>query len=340
MIFLYPLKTIPNLKEVMQQLIIHKTNIAVGRAFLTHSGCILALAAIFLLPLRAPAQDGSAAPITRGQRVFACTHSFYPYVPNMVRELAVSAGITGHEVIGISMIGGSRLIQHWDVPDDRNKAKAALTAGQVDVLTLAALVLPDDGIEKFTQLGLDHNPAIRVLVEESWLPADSADSLHFFVPPKIPMPPIVDRNFATADSLEKIDTPYIKELETFITGLNQKFGRQVLYVVPCCQAVTLLRDKIMEGKAPGIKDQNVLFRDSIGHPTPAIMALAAYCHYAVIYRRTPVGLPAPVNSLRATSNSPNLLDPAVNPDAAKLNALLQELAWQAVTGDPLSGVSK
>ena len=258
----------------------------------------------------------------------------------MVRELATSAGITGHQVIGMSLIGGSMLIQHWNVPDDRNKAKAALTAGQVDVLTLAALILPDAGIEKFTQLGLDHNPAIRVLVEESWLPADSEDSVHFFMPPKIPLPAKVDRNLATADSLDKLNHPYIQEMEAFITSLNQKFGKQVLYVVPCCQAVTLLRDKIMEGKAPGIKDQNVLFLDTIGHPTPVIMALAAYCHYAVIYRRTPVGLPLPADSLRSTGKSPNLLDSVVNPDAAKLNTLLQELAWQAVTGDPLAGVSK
>ncbi|MGB8356432.1 MAG: hypothetical protein WCD79_21215 [Chthoniobacteraceae bacterium] len=321
------------------------------RALFIHRTGILAFAlSLSLLPLRASAQTAvptaspaaiaANPPITQGQRVFACTHSFYPYAPGMVRELAASAGITGHQVIGISLIGGSMIIQHWNVPDDRNKAKAALIAGQVDVLTLAALVLPDDGIEKFTQLGLDHNPAIRVLVEESWLPADSEDSAHFFVPPKIPLPAKVDRNLATVDSLEKLDHPYIQEMEAFITGLNQKFGRQVLYVVPCCQAVTLLREKIMEGKAPGITDQNILFLDPIGHPGPVIMALASYCHYAVIYRRSPVGLPMPADSLRATGKSPNLLDSAVNPDAAKLNTLLQELAWQAVTGDPLAGVSK
>lgn len=236
------------------------------------------------------------------------------------------------------MIGGSMVIQHWNVPDDKNKAKAALTAGQVDVLTLAALVLPDDGIEKFTQLGLEHNPAIRVLVEESWLPCDSGDSIHFFLPPKIPMPAKVDRNLATPGGLAAIDFPYVAGVEAYLTALNQKFGRKVISVVPCCQAVTLLRDKIIAGQAPGITDQNVLFNDAIGHPTPVVKALAGYCHYAVIYRRTPVGLP--LASLSTIDKSPNPLDVAVNPDAEKLNMLLQELAWQAVTGDGLTGVGK
>jgi hypothetical protein len=56
--------------------------------------------------------------------------------------------------------------------------------------------------------------------------------------------------------------------------------------------------------------------------------LVAYCHFAVIYRRTPVGLPIPL-----------VLERAKNPEwDAKLNRLLQELAWDAVTHHPLSGV--
>jgi len=278
---------------------------------------------------------GPTSPITEGQRVFACTHSFYPYVPNFVRDLAASANIAHHQVIGVSMIGGSRVIQHWDVPDDKNKVKPALTAGMVDVLTLAPLTLPDDGIEKFVQLGLDHNPNIRVLVAESWIPFDDLNA-HYWVAPKIPIPQKVDRNLETAEGLAKLNAPYIEGMEGLVTSLNQKFGKQVLYVVPACQAVTLLRTKIMQGEAPGLKDQNELFLDPTGHPTPVIMALAGYCHFAVIYRRSPVGLPLP--KLSGSSQVPNFLDSAVNPDADKLNNLLQQLAWQAVTSDPLSGV--
>ena len=66
----------------------------------------------------------------------------------MVGEMAKSAGIKDHQLAGSSMIGGSRVIQHWDVPETKNLAKAALLAGKVDVLTLSPIWLPDEGIEK------------------------------------------------------------------------------------------------------------------------------------------------------------------------------------------------
>ncbi len=73
---------------------------------------------------------------TRRQRVFTCGHSFHVFVHRLVGEMAKAAGIQDHESVGISRIGDSRVIQHWDVPEEKNEAKAALRLGQVDVLTL------------------------------------------------------------------------------------------------------------------------------------------------------------------------------------------------------------
>jgi hypothetical protein len=56
--------------------------------------------------------------------------------------------------------------------------------------------------------------------------------------------------------------------------------------------------------------------------------LVAYCNYAVIYRRTPVGLPVPA-ALKAAK---------LGDQEEKLNRLLQDLAWEAVTAHPLSGL--
>ena len=79
---------------------------------------------------------------------------------------------------------------------------------------------------------------------------------------------------------------------------------------------------------PGLKAQGELFGDPIGHARPPLQALVAYCHYAVIYRRSPVGLPLPAVLRKA--NNPAWDD--------SLNRALQEIAWEAVTGHPLSGV--
>ena len=59
---------------------------------------------------------------------------------------------------------------------------------------------------------------------------------------------------------------------------------------------------------------------------PPLRLLSAYCHFAVIYRQSPVGLPIPPASAKE-----GLKDEA-------LNRLLQELAWNAVVHHPLTGV--
>src|SRR5262245_6005889 len=112
-----------------------------------------------------PAQTPLAEPISQGQRMFTCGHSFHVWVPAIVEDLCKKADIPGHSRVGISSIGGSRTIQHWEIPDDKNEAKKALKTGMVDVLTLSPIFLPDPGIENFTTLALEHNKDIRVIVQ-------------------------------------------------------------------------------------------------------------------------------------------------------------------------------
>lgn len=103
-----------------------------------------------------PAADESKTP-PAGLRVFYTGHSFHMFVPGRIEQLVKIAGIQGHKLVGTQGIGGSRVIQHWDLADDKNKAKPALASGEVDVFTMAAhLAIPDEGIAKFTELGLMH----------------------------------------------------------------------------------------------------------------------------------------------------------------------------------------
>ena len=67
--------------------------------------------------------------------------------------------------------------------------------------------------------------------------------------------------------------------------------------------------------------QGNLFVDAVGHANRPLCVLVAYCHYAVIYRRSPVGLPVP--SILANWEGQLQL-------SVKMNRLLQELAWEAV----------
>src|SRR5262245_49302700 len=101
-------------------------------------------------------------PTPKGQRVFSAGHSFHMFVPGMLREMALAGGIKDHVLAGTQSIGGSRVIQHWNLAEEKNTARRALTEGKVDVLTLSPIYLPDEGIANFTTLALAKNPDIRI----------------------------------------------------------------------------------------------------------------------------------------------------------------------------------
>ncbi len=282
---------------------------------------LLASLALFLPTASHSLSDDRPASLPpKGLRVATAGHSFHVWMPGLLKELATSAKIEGQEQVALSSIGGSRVIQHWDVADDKNKIKPALVAGKADVLTLSPIYLPDEGIANFVKLGLEHNPALRITVQEFWLPFDD-QALWATRAQGV----VIDPDSKTIEQLRAAHAPYFQSIDDHVRSLNQQAGKDAVFVVPVGQAVLALREKIIAGEAPGLAKQSELFRDPLGHPNAQIMALSAYCHFAVIYRRSPIGLPMPAAVGKL-------------PEAEKLNSLLQTLAWDAVTRHPLSGV--
>jgi hypothetical protein len=140
-------------------------------------------------------------------------------------------------------------------------------------------------------------------------------------------PKSVDRDGKTVEQLRAIHAPYFQMIEGHVKELNGRIPDARIAVVPCGEAVLALRAKVIAGEAPGVSRQSELFTDVLGHPGPQIRALSAYCHFAVMYRRDPAGLPV-VSPL------------AKLPEAERLNRLLQSIAWKAVSEHPLSGVTR
>lgn len=276
---------------------------------------------IFLLIMwQASAHAESVATVIKGQRVFTAGHSLLMYMPPVLAEIAAAAKIEGHVQAGIQSIGGSQVIRHWDLEDAKNTVKPALSGGAVDVLMLSPIYLPDKGIEKLVMLGAKHNPDIRVLVQEFWIPYDDPTVLKAGAGPRV-----VDRDSRTMDELRTMHAAYFQSMDDHASALNTKLDKHTVFIVPVGQAVMALRGKIITSEAPGLTKQSELFTDGLGHAQPVVKVLATYCHFAVIYRRSPIGLPVPTII-------------ASKPGAEKLNRLLQELAWEAVTAHPLSGV--
>jgi hypothetical protein len=260
-----------------------------------------------------------SAGLPAGPRVFVCAHSFMIFTGQLLPAMTEAAGIAYRDA-GRQMIGGSRTIQHWNVPDEDNLAKKQLREGAVDVLTVSPhMLIPDEGIDNFAKLGLEKNPNLRVFVQASWPARDGASGAF-----NNEM-----RNSATIASLRELqvkhETNWVKKIESQVTALNTSLGKVSVFVLPVGRAVFALRERIVQGTAPGLTKQTELFRDDLGHPNSPLSVLVTYCHFAAIHGKSPVGLPVPQT----------IKD---QPKAAELNLVLQQIAWDAVTNYPMSGV--
>lgn len=263
------------------------------------------------------AADNTAVP---GQRIFYTGHSFHMFVPGMIEAMVKTANIKGHKLAGQQGIGGSKVIQHWQVPDEKNTAKQALIRGDVDVFTMAShLLSPDEGITNFVKLGLEHNPNMRFLVQASWYPFDLPAPASG--EPDLRIKDNAQRDNVKIEDLQAAINGWRTQIETQVAGLNQKHGKKCVFIVPVGDAVVKLRAMVVAGKFPGITKQSALFRDPIGHGQGPIMVLAAYCNFAAIYRISPVGHTAPERSINAEQH-----------------AILQQIAWDTVSKYPQAGV--
>ncbi|RCS54974.1 DUF3237 domain-containing protein [Bremerella cremea] len=247
------------------------------------------------------------------------------YVPELLGELAAARGIEGHQLLGLQKLGASRTLQHWQLPDGDNKAKQALKTGQVGVFVMSPIQLPDEGLENFVKLGLQHNPDMRFLVQLSWGGGD-IDNQEF---PKGAWS-VPDRN-KTPEQLAKMNVPNIKAGEAQIKELNKRYGKgkDVVFLIPTAQAAAELRSRIYRKEIPGLTSQDELFVDP-AHPSPPLEALNTYLHYAVLYQESPVGLP--MIDLLKRANRPEWDE--------KLNRTLQEIAWQTARNYPYSGIKE
>lgn len=240
---------------------------------------------------------------TDGYRVFVCGHSFHLFIDQPLQALALEAGHADHRIAGKQTLGNSTCQQIWNLPDAPTDAKHALTAGNVDVLTLSPhAAIPDPGIDLFANLAAQHSPTIRVFLQVSWSP-------------KMVQNP--DSAFWRLRSVEYMDV-----LRGQARALNKQHQRDYVFLVPVGPAVLTLWEQITAGKVPGVPDVQLLFSDAGLHPSPTLKNLVAYCWFAAIYGQSPVGLKA--------------LDGKVS---AETNRVLQQIAWDAVRAEPLNGLS-
>jgi hypothetical protein len=274
--------------------------------------------------------------VSKGQKIITTTHSFNVYVlyepdnapgRSPLARLAKEAGIDGQRKLALQMIGNSTVAQHWARGGDDNIIKKTLRGGGVDVFTLAPhRQMPEPAIDKFADLACQYNPNIRILAQISWSAWDGtngarADGTRFQTE---------DHDKLTKEDLtgrvSEATENYAVRLRKQLAGINERYGRSIGYVVPASQAVIQLRLAVLDGKVPGATKQSDLFRDGMGHPAranPYLANLVEYVWFATMYGKSPVGLKSFVK--------------AGDPNSAKVQQLLQEIALDVVMKEPMSG---
>ncbi len=272
------------------------------------------------------------SPPEKPLRVFHLGHSLVNRdMPAMLEQLAGS----GHD--HRSQLGwGATLKSHWepDVPingfETENAhpryrdALEAIRSAEYDALVLTEMVEIRDAIKhhdspKYLRMwsreARAHRPDTRVFLYETWHPLDDAEGW-----------------------LVRLDKDLGRywEGELLAKGLAHQDTGGPVYVIPAGQVLALFVRRVeAAGGLPDVSSRTDLFKrnpdgsqDNI-HLNDLGNYLVALTHYAVLYQRSPVGLPYRLK--RADGSG------ADAPEEATAR-LMQQVVWEVVTSYPKTGV--
>lgn len=272
-------------------------------------------------------QDVYATPLIPPQKPVSVFHIGHSLVSrDMPAMLAQMAG-PGHSYE--SQLGwGTSLLQHWepneaikgaDVENDHPRyrdARDAVQSGAYDVLVLTEAVEIRDSIKynkswdylaRWTKAARKANPDIRVYLYESWHGTDTAEGW-----------------------LTRLDRDLSMHWEGEILDVAMAVdGVGPIYVIPAGQVFArFIREVEARGGIDGINAVEDLFSDRI-HPNDVGAYLVALTHYAVIYGKSPEGLP---HALKLHTGAP------AQAPSAEAAAVMQRIVWEVVTSYARTGV--
>jgi hypothetical protein len=274
-----------------------------------------AMDALYASPLPAPAGP---------MRVFHLGHSLVGRdMPAMLHQLAGS----GHRYE--SELGwGATLKGHWgDAPiegfDVENAhpryrpAGEAADSGDYDAFVMTEMVEIKDAIRyydswdyvhRWARRSWDADPRTRIYLYETWHPLDDPEGW--------------------LTRLDR-DPRMYWEGEILRRALAFDGMDHPIYVIPTGTVLArFVREVEARGGVDGIAHASDLFSDTI-HVNDLGSYLGALTHYAVLYQRSPVGLP---HRLRRADGS------AADAPGDAAARLMQEVVWDVVTHDPKTGI--
>lgn len=274
------------------------------------------------------------APAPKGAlNIFHIGHSLVGQdMPAMLMQMADASIGPGHDYR--TQAGwGTFMKAHWDpdVPingfEEGNShafyrdAREAVHSGTLDALVITEAVEIRDSIKYMESPHMLHNWADAAWSAKTDTKVYFYETWHHLTDPE--------------GWLERLD----RDLGLYWEGqilrpaLNmqeeQQTGLRPIYVIPGGQVMAKVTRAIEGSDGVGsLKTRQDLFKDAI-HFNDYGAYLMALTHYAVLYQRSPIGLPHQLNKADGTpAQSPG-------PEAA---ALMQELVWEVVTSYAPTGV--
>jgi hypothetical protein len=244
-------------------------------------------------------------------------------MPAMLAQLAGDGH--GYE----SQLGwGSSLKVHWhpdepikgfEVANDHPRyrdARDAARSGAYDAFVATEMVEIRDAVRyhdsgrhlaKWCALFRDHNPGIRLFLYETWHQLDDPEGWTF-----------------------RIERDYKRYWEGEILRRAAAAIEHPIYVIPAGQVLRQFGHAVAERReVEGLAGVSDLFEDQI-HLNDLGAYLVAVTHFAVLYQRSPVGLPHTL--LRADGTAAQ----APGPESARL---MQSTAWSVIRSFPHTGVN-
>lgn len=148
------------------------------------------------------------------------------------------------------------------------------------------------------------------------------------------------KKMSLALSSRSVAPERIADLEKLAGEVNEKLGRQVMVISPAGEAVRDLVTMVAEGKFPGISEPFDLWVNAdMWQPGLHIRSLIAYVNVATMYGVSPIGSNPDFSGLTfGGGKAPKGTVADLTPITDEQRAILQRIAWDAVTRFPVSGV--
>lgn len=282
----------------------------------------------------APHAPALAAP-SGGLRVYHLGHSLVGRdMPAMVEQLARFAGLRGHGH-GSQLGWGASLREHWepDLPINGFEAEndhprfrpahEALESGEYDAVVLTEMVELRDAIRwhdspdylrRWVAAARAARPELRVYLYISW---------HDLAHPE--------------GWLERLERdPGALWQAHLLAPVWAEPDLGPVHVIPVADVLAELTRRLQAGGgAPGLDAPEDLFARHLDGSLDTIhfndqgLYLVALTHFAVLYHRSPEGLPS---ALRRADGRP------ASPPTREAAALMQSLVWEVVSRHPLTGI--